>query len=98
LEEITLHDLKPGNYTVKLYFAELDDNTSKERIQTIYFQDEIVLRDFVIRDAAMTSMSGVIRQFDDVLVDGTLKITMNATGGKSLISGFEVIRTVRSSS
>ncbi len=93
LEEITLHDLKPGNYTVKLYFAELDDNTSKERIQTIYFQGDIVLRDFVIRDAAMASMSGVIRQFDDVLVDGTLKITMNATSGKSLISGFEVIRT-----
>ena len=78
---------------MKLYFAELDDNTSKERIQTIYFQGDIVLRDFVIRDAAMASMSGVLRQFDDVLVDGTLKITMNATSGKSLISGFEVIRT-----
>jgi hypothetical protein len=95
LEELTLHDLKPGRYTVKLYFAELGNDVSKDRIQTIDLQGETVLSDFDIQVEAKATMTGIVRQFDEVevVVDGTLTITLDAGRGKSLISGIEVLRT-----
>jgi hypothetical protein len=92
LEEITLHDLKPGNYTVKLYFAELDDVAPGDRVQTVKVQGETVLTDFDIRSKSKASMTGVIEEVPNVIVAGTLTITLNATRDKSLISGIEVIR------
>lgn len=92
LEEITLHDLKPGNYTVKLYFAELDGVAPGDRTQTVHVQGNAALNDFDILNEAKSPMTGLIRQFDDVTVDGTLTVTLAAARGKTLISGAEIIR------
>lgn len=93
LEELTLHDLKPGQYTVRLHFAELDEESSSDRIQTISLQDKPVLINFDIRTEAKGSMIGVVKEFSDITVDGTMKITLHSTnkGQPSLISGVEII-------
>jgi hypothetical protein len=92
LEELTLHDLKPGRYTVQLHFAELSEAAPNDRVQTISLQGKAVLTDFNIRDEAEAAMTGFVRQIDDVLVDGTLTINLESVRGKSLISGIELNR------
>ncbi len=94
LEELTLHDLKPGRYTVRLHFAELDEESSSDRIQTVSLQDKPVLSDFDIRAEAKGPMIGVVKEISDVIVDGTMKITLHSTDKSqaSLISGIEIIR------
>lgn len=95
LEELTLNDLKPGRYTVRLQFAEIDEQSERDRIQKISLQDKAVLTEFNIRAEANGTMVGVVREFSDVIVDGTLKLTLHATdqSQQSLISGLEIIRT-----
>jgi outer membrane protein assembly factor BamB len=94
LEELTLHNLKPGRYTVRLHFAELDEQSSSDRIQTVSLQDKPVLSDFDIRVEAKGLMIGVVKEISDVIVDGTMKITLHSTdmSQASLISGIEIIR------
>ena len=92
LKELTLHDLKPGQYTVKLYFAELSEN-STARVQTVNLQGKTVLSNFDILSEADAPMTGLVREFDDVIIDGALTITLEATSGKTLIAGVEVVRT-----
>lgn len=94
LTELTLHDLKPGNYTVKLYFAELDGVAPDARIQTINVQDKAVLTDFDILAKSQETMTGTVEEIQKVVVDNALMINLQATGQskKTLISGVEVIR------
>jgi outer membrane protein assembly factor BamB len=91
LSELILHDLKPGHYTVKLYFAEFDRAAPGERVQTISLQGKTVLTDFDIRSKSQATMTGIVEEVSEVVVAGTLTINLNATRGKSLISGVEVI-------
>lgn len=94
LEELTLHDLKPGSYIVRLHFAELDEESSSDRLQTVSLQDNPVLTNFNIRAEAKGSKIGVVNEISDVNVDGTLKITLHPADKSqlSLISGLEIIR------
>jgi hypothetical protein len=93
LEELTLHQLKPGHYTVRLFFAERDQ-APENRLQTVSLQNKSVLTDFSIRAEAGGSMIGVVKEFTSIAVDGTLKLTLATAdpNHKSLISGLEVIR------
>ena len=94
LAELILHDLKPGNYTVKLYFAERDGVAPGGRTQTIHVQGKAVLTDFDILAKSKATMTGIVEEVPNVAVDGTLTINLQATGRneRSLISGVEVIR------
>lgn len=94
LQELTLHDLAPGRYTVRLYFAEVTENATASRSQSVLLQDKSVLANFNIRTQANGKMVGIVREFSDVVVDGTLKLTLRAAdqNQKSLISGMELIR------
>jgi len=92
LEQLTLHDLKPGRYTVRLHFAELEDVETGGRVQDISLQGNAALTDFDVRSTARATMTGIVEESDDVIVDGTLTINFQSTRGKSLISGIEIIR------
>ena len=94
LDELTLHDLRPGTYTVRLYFAELSDKEADKRMQTVSLQGRAVLKDFSIRAAAGGPMRGIVNEVTNVSVDGTLTLQLHAfkPDQKSLISGLELIR------
>lgn len=91
LRELKLHDLKPGHYSVRLHFAETRNAQKGERRQSIWLQGKPVLRDFDIRTAAKASMTGLVREFETHVEDGTLQVKLEATSGQTLISGIELI-------
>jgi outer membrane protein assembly factor BamB len=92
LQELTLHDLKPGRYTVRLHFAEIANINPGDRVQTIRLQGRVILNRFDILAEAKHTMTGIVRQIENIMIDGTLTMTLEASVGQSLISGIEVIR------
>lgn len=92
LREFTLHDLKPGSYTVRLHFAEPTDIGKGDRVQTVSLQGQPVLSEFDILAETQQKMTGVVRQFHNVAITDTLTMTLQATVGQSLISGIELVK------
>ena len=76
-----------------MQFAELNEDTSRNRIQTIALQEQPVLTEFSIRKEAGGAMIGVVREFSDVVVDGSLKLSLRTADSnmQTLISGLEVV-------
>ncbi|MEQ1828923.1 MAG: PQQ-binding-like beta-propeller repeat protein [Pirellula sp.] len=92
LEMLKLLDMKPGKYTVRLYFAENAQLQPGARVQNIYINGDVVLSDFDILAEAKKSMSGIVRQIEGVMIKETFSLRLQSIVGKSLISGFELIR------
>jgi len=92
LEELTLHDLKPGSYMVRLLFAEPNELEVGNRVQHASLQDRVVLTDFDVRAEAGGVMRGVEKETEDGDVNGTLQLKLSAVKGKTLISGIEIVR------
>ncbi|MBI1313578.1 PQQ-binding-like beta-propeller repeat protein [bacterium] len=92
LQKLTLSDLKPGLYTVKLVFAEPNDFKVGDRVQTISLQGRAVLSDFDVLAQTQRPLTGIVRQIDNVAIDGNFALTLKATAGQTLISGVEIIR------
>ena len=92
LEQLTLHNLKSGTYTVRLFFAEPDNLKPSDRLQNVSLQGQVVLRDFDVLSQAGSPMHGIVRQIDDVEVEDVLILNLLATKGQSLISGLELIQ------
>ncbi|KAG6480327.1 hypothetical protein ZIOFF_063827 [Zingiber officinale] len=78
--------LMKGCYTVKLHFAEIvftDDNTFQslgKRVFNVFIQDNLVLEDFNIEDAARGSGKPIIKSFNASVSDNTLKIKFYWSG------------------
>jgi outer membrane protein assembly factor BamB len=92
IRQLKLSDLKPGPYTVRLFFTELNDMQEGDRVQTVSIQGREVLNDFDILAEATETMKGIVREFDDVNVSDGLTLELSSTKGRTLISGIEVIR------
>ncbi len=92
LEQLTLHNLKPGTYTVRLFFAEPDVLKPADRVQTVSLQGQVVLRDLDVLSDAGSPMHGIVRKIEGVKVEDVLILNLLATTGQSVISGLEVIR------
>ncbi|AEE28155.1 Leucine-rich repeat transmembrane protein kinase [Arabidopsis thaliana] len=75
-----------GNYTVNLHFAEIiftDDNTLYslgKRLFDIYVQDQLVIKNFNIQEAARGSGKPIIKSFLVNVTDHTLKIGLRWAG------------------
>ncbi len=92
LEQLTLPDVEPGHYVVRLFFAEPDDVGVGSRVQHVSLQGRVILSDFDIRAEAGGIMRGIVTEVENVEVDGQLALNLSAVTGKTLISGIEVIR------
>lgn len=92
LKSFTLHDVKPGRYKVRLYFAETQQTKPTERVQTIAINGKTLLRDFDIAAESKHAMTGIVREFSDVIIDDGFTISLSAKYGMTLISGLELIR------
>ena len=92
LERFVIKDLCRGKYLVRLYFAEPDELRSKQRLQDIKLQDQLVAHDFNIADEAGGVMRGTVKEFSAVEVDDDLTLDLSANRGETIISGIELIR------
>ena len=67
---------KPAKYTVRLYFAELENKKAGERIFDIKLQGETVLDGFDVWKEGGASHKAVVREFREVQVDNNLEIEL----------------------
>ena len=93
LRQVKLHDLKPGRYTVRLYFAELDDVKPGSRVQSVSLQGRVVLKNLDLLDESGTMMKGLVRQFENIEIDDVLTLDLDASVGETLINGIEIVQT-----
>jgi len=67
---------KPAKYTVRLYFAELENKKAGERIFNIKLQGETVLDGFDVWKEGEASHKAVVREFREVQVNDNLEIEL----------------------
>ena len=95
LERFVIKDLKPGNYRVRLYFAEPETPghpAAKHRLLDIKLQGRNVVRNFDIADEAGGGMSGVVKTLTGIDVKNDLTLELSASNGPTVISGIELLR------
>ncbi len=92
LQRLTLHDLKPGRYTVKLFFTELHNGVLGDRIQNVSVQGQVVLEDLDVLKKAGGTMRSIVHSIDGVIVEDVFVLELSATQGTTLVSGVELIR------
>jgi outer membrane protein assembly factor BamB len=93
--EITLCEeqlMSESFYTVKLYFAELEDKKPGERKFDIAIQGEKVARAFDILREAGAPDKEVIKSFGGIKAGEKLKIDLIPVRGNTLISGIEIVQ------
>ncbi len=92
LREFKLKGLKPGNYTVRLYFNEPDAVAAGERLQTIQLQGSTMKEGFDVTAESGGLMHAISLQFQGIKVEGELTLGLSSSRGKTMISGLELIR------
>lgn len=78
------------SYTVKLYFAELENKNPGERKFDIVVQGEKVANGFDIVKEAGAPDAEVVKVFEGIKAGKTLKIDLIPVNGNTLISGIEI--------
>ncbi len=92
LERCVIKDLKPGNYVVRLYFAEPESTRETQRVQTIKLQGQTVADDFEVIDETGSIMQGTVKKFANIQVQSNLTLKLSSTDGVTIISGIEILR------
>jgi outer membrane protein assembly factor BamB len=81
-------------YTVKLYFCELENKKSGERVFNISIQNNKVLDKFdIIKEAGMTDKE-LVKSFSGIRAGKTLRIALTPESGNTILSGIELIREI----
>ena len=93
LESLRLSDLKPGSFTVRLYFVEPQHTVAGARVFDVSLQGEPVLSNFDIFVEARGKMKCVVKEITNVQLDGECTLTFTTHQGQSLLSGIELVST-----
>ena len=88
---ITIRNLQSTTYTVRLYFAEPDHDDPGKRRFDIALNSRTVAENFDIAKAAGGRMRTIAKKFENVKIDGSLKIELKSTQGKPILSGVEIV-------
>jgi outer membrane protein assembly factor BamB len=91
LTSFQLDGLKPGRFTVRLYFAEPRSIGVGERVFDVMLQGKTVLKGLDIVAVAGGSMRSVVREFPGISIDGRCELVLTAHRGKPLLSGIELV-------
>jgi outer membrane protein assembly factor BamB len=94
-------DDKPADYTVRLYFAELEDGQGGRRVFDVRLQGKTVLAGFDLLKEAGGPHKAVVKEFPGIRVTRNLEIELvpsnNGTAQAShmpILSGVEILSTV----
>jgi len=93
VNSLRLTELKPGTFTVRLYFVEPQHTAAGARVFDVALQGKPVLTNFDVFNAAQGRMKCLVKEFTDVQLDGDCTLTFTAHQGKSLLSGIELVST-----
>jgi len=93
ITSLRLSGLKPGSFTVRLYFIEPHLVTQGARRFDVMLQGNTVLKDFDIFAAAGGRMKCVVKEFADVAISDSCEVKLVSHSGKTLLSGIELVST-----
>jgi outer membrane protein assembly factor BamB len=88
---ITISGLRKAKFTVRLYFADPDYDKPAARRFDIALNGRSVAENFDVAKAAGGRMRTIVRQFENIKTDGSLKINLNPRQGEPILSGIEII-------
>jgi Malectin domain/PQQ-like domain len=91
LTSLRLAGLKPGRYTLRLYFTESETRGAGERVFSVALQGTPLLRDLDIFAEAGGPRNALVKQFEDVTCSETLELTFTARAGTPLLCGLELV-------
>ncbi len=80
-----------ASYRVNLYFSELENKKSGERVFDIKLQDKKVLENFDVVKETGGMDKQVIKSFSGIKAGKTMKIDLNPVSGNTILSGVELI-------
>jgi len=83
-------DGQARKYTLRLHFAEVEDVRPGDRLFSIALQDEELLEDFDVLEAAGGRNRAVVKEFRGVEVTDRLKISLVPVRSSAILSGIEV--------
>ncbi len=89
-------NIKQQAHTVRLYFIEPKDLQAGERIFSVKLQDQEVLKDFDIVQAAGGQLKGLVKEFKGVMAGNQLSVAFSAKKSLALLCGIEVINDLAS--
>jgi len=85
---------RPRPYTVRLYFAEIAECETNQRIFDVSLQGRRVLEGFDITKEAGGANRAVVKEFKGIGIKDDLKVTLTpagTTGAEPLLNGIEII-------
>lgn len=92
---ITISGLKSATFTVRLVFADPDHDQPESRRFDIAIDGRTVAENVDIAKEAGGRMRSMVRQFENVEIDGSLRIDLKPRQGKPILSGIEIVATGR---
>ena len=92
MKSMVIHDMKPGTYRVRLYFAEPDEIETGDRIQNISVQGIVMQKEFDILGTSKSKMKGVVLEYHAVEIKDAFTLKLEPLAGKTLVSGIELKR------
>ena len=89
--EITVSGLKSATFTVRLYFADPEHDKPGQRQFDIAVNGRTVAENFDIAQAAGGRMRTTVLEYENIEIDGCLKIDLKPRQGKPILSGIEIV-------
>ena len=84
--------VRESSYTVKLYFSELEEKNTGERVFDIAIQGRKITRGFdIVKEAGKTDKE-VVKSYHGIKAGKALKVDLIPGRGNTLISGIELIQ------
>ena len=84
-------DERARRYTIRLHFADPQNNRPGERIFSVALQGKEVLADFDVAGEAGGVNRAIVRELHGVVVSGTLSVSFIRAKGRPILSGIEVL-------
>ena len=93
IKSLHLTELKPGTFTVRLYFVEPEHTAAGARVFDVALQGKSVLKNLDIFATVQGRMKCLVKEFTSVRLDGECTLSLTAQKGQSLLSGIELVST-----
>ena len=91
VERISLKNVKPAEYTLRLYFSEPEFSAPAQRVFSVSMNGKSLIKNLDIYQEAQSRNHIIVREFSQIPLDGNLDFTFTPGTGKPLICGIELI-------
>lgn len=92
VKEISLKNIKPGTYTLRLYFREPEFDTAEKRVFSISANGKPLVEQLDIYSETESRQKIIVREFASLSLEKNLDLTFSAETGKPLICGVELVQ------